>query len=451
MKPTKVMRYMKRQLMMMAATVLLTACSQTEESLTDRGSTTGDSPQEVAFRFYTQRGTTTRAGQPGELTTEALKNGTHKDAGIGLFGYYTSIERYNSYVHKPNYMYNQQVTWDGGVNRWTYSPMKYWPNGTDNDGIQFQQEHLSFFAYAPWVEVDAQTGTVTDGSSEGITAVSRLHAIGDPCVYFSIPKTLDKQVDLCWGTADGGYTDDSGNSVVTPGDGLPVIDLTKMESRAGTVDMKFHHALARLNVTIDAMVDNVPEREVDGSTRIYLRSISFKGFCMNGLLNLHNTAAAAPRWYAQDGHNALPTESVIFHDGRRDGSEGFDSGANGGEANQMLNPSLVQIDASTQPGITATAVNLFNSDDAEAPLYIIPNGGQMDITIAYDIETRDDKLQGHVLSDGKTLGYSSENRVSISSLFPSIEAGKAYTLRLHVGISGVRTEVSVSDWISKTM
>jgi len=81
---------------------------------------------------------------------------------------------------------------------------------------------------------------------------------------------------------------------------------------------------------------------------------------------------------------------------------------------------------------------------------VIPTGDDMTVTIVYDIETKDANLAGTV-SDLETAGVSIENKISktitlTSSDAMKLEAGKKYTIQLHLGLSQVEFDATVSDW-----
>lgn len=58
---------------------------------------------------------------------------------IGIFAYYNQNGVAST---TPNFMNNQQATYDASSSSWNYSPVKYWPtNANDN---------LSFYAYYPY-------------------------------------------------------------------------------------------------------------------------------------------------------------------------------------------------------------------------------------------------------------------------------------------------------------
>ncbi len=76
-------------------------------------------PSAVGFNVYVNRGLQTKAGWGGVLTLDDLKDET-KANGFGVFAYYETS--------KPDFMYDQQVTYNTTNNVWGYSPVKYWPN-----------------------------------------------------------------------------------------------------------------------------------------------------------------------------------------------------------------------------------------------------------------------------------------------------------------------------------
>lgn len=153
---------MKKIFLFAAAAALMAACSSEELSYNAPEQTTdGDA---INFSIYTPRNVT-RAGLAGGydatekygVTTNTLKTGRHKDAGFGVFAYYTDGEDYASANTFPNFMYNQQVKWDG-TSAWKYEPVKYWPNEYGQSAISDDVDRVSFFSYAPWVNVTPSTG-----------------------------------------------------------------------------------------------------------------------------------------------------------------------------------------------------------------------------------------------------------------------------------------------------
>ena len=307
---------MKKVFLFAAIAAMLTACSSEELSNKDATIENGvDAP--VAFSVYTQRAVT-RAGLAGEITTDELKTGTHKDVGFGVFGYYSNGETYASANTFPNFMYNQQVKWNTTVtpNAWTYDPVKYWPNEYGNAAKSDDVDRVSFFAYAPWTLVTPSTGipvvtnatsiadydafaaslgiaSVTDlatyktyGSfatddaakaaldainqqqildiqNKNITALTRNTATGDPFIKYVVDPNPATSVDLLWGVAASDYKTTWNAVLVTDiKEGKPYIDLVKPNDPTGSgstsdkkVNFNLRHALAKLNVTIDYIDD----------------------------------------------------------------------------------------------------------------------------------------------------------------------------------------------------
>lgn len=452
--------------------LLLTACAAEGDTLRSEsgGGQGGSAPETLAgvplnFDAYMQRTkkAQTRAGLGGDINnTDVLQTGTHKDVGFGVFGYYTDRALYGK-TSIPNFMYNQQVLWDATNNVFSYTPLKFWPN--EYSGAQAQDnDRVSFFAYAPHVRVNSLTGLPEGDTSAGITQVSRRDDDGDPLVTYVMNPHAGEGVDLMWGTVPSDIAvwgpDDA---TVTLQDGMPWLNLTRAKETTDKVKFQFRHALTKFNVTVDAVVDEVEQGsgtlptsgKLDANTRIFVRSITFTGFTRSGALNLNNLTAREPRWMAEDGEGWLPREDVTFYDQRYDSREGIS--ANEAETPGGLNDDIVQQSLWTDtnpadpskpknPGVTIETVNLFRTaaGASEAPLYVIPNGDALTVTIEYDIETKDD-LIGR-LSDGTTPGVSIPCRITKTKVIDNLSAGNYYKLKLHLGMNSVKMDALVGDW-----
>ena len=397
-----------RRFFIVLAFALLASCS-TLVDLDDAGKEQGKaSPVAVGFEAYVNRAT--KAGQTGDLTTDILKT-----TGFGVLGYASNGIPFNERL-TPDFMYNQPVTCPAGV--WTYEPVKYWPN-EENDRV-------SFFAYAPFVEVTPSTGLVTADGESGILAMSHYLAEGDPQVWYRTTLTPGKDVDLCWG--------------------LPFLNQAKQKTNE-RLQFEFHHALSQLNVQIDADMDVASQT----TTRIYVRSVTFTGFMTQGALNLNSSDE--PIWDDISGKERPRREPVTITDGRIDGEEGRQGAVDVNEKLARLNPLIIQTkpyDALEIDGVKETAANLFDKADATVPVLVVPLAGTpMNVTIVYDVETVDNGLG--LLSDGVTHGLSIENRITRQILLDngdplSLEAGKKYTVKLHLGLTGVKFSASVGEW-----
>ncbi len=442
---------MKKIYFIAVAATMLAACSSNDKL------DVGAEPQQpvaqaevpVGFDAYTQRGVT-RAGVPGVLTDTDFKDDATDlgKAGFGVFAYYTDLNEYDQ-LYTPNFMYNQQVKYNTAGTAWEYDPVKYWPNEYGNSAISDDVDKVSFFAYAPYVNVTPASGKVdSDKNTWGITGMTKNSATGDPVVKYIASFDPDYTVDLCWGVANGEVWNKTNGGSQTFAAGLPWIDVERpLSTNAATGSLKFTflHALSQLQLKVDAAVDALdPGNALEGNTKIYVRSISFSGIAQKGALNLNNTVSGRALWLNYNGTDELESGDIVtLYDGLKDGKEGTGQGA----SNEKLvgfNPAVISDLGNTQPGVTETAVNLF----ANGTAFVIPSGEPMTVTITYDVETPDDNLAGY-LSDGVTHGSSIENVITKEVHFGSadyLENGKKYILKLHLGMNSVKFDAEVADW-----
>lgn len=466
-------------LLVLLAAAAATAC--TSESLDQQDNTAQDAqtgPQPVNFSAYINR-KLTRGGVAGELTGSALKNAENKfgEAGFGVFAYYTNAEDYASDL-RPNFMFNQQVKWNGTYNLFDYSPVRYWPNEHGPNAQSEDIDKVSFFAYAPYVGVTAATGYLkdpgeyNDSTTWGITGTTRNTYSGDPLVKYITAFDVDKSVDLCWGVFndDAKWETMNGNQTVTKG--RPWLNVQHAKSVSQRLTFHFLHATARLNVQIDANVDGSvydpdngqfetplgthngvdPTEGVspDGATKIYVRSITFTGIAQQGALNLNNLNVSTPRWMNYAGTGTLDNwQSVTIYDGLRDGYEGTENAVSYSETVTGLNPEIISSSGNQTPGVTNKTRNMFVTNALSDGIYVIPSGERVRMTIVYDVETAVEDLPG-VLSDGVTHGTSIENRISTDLATADgpliLQGGKSYVLKLHLGMNSVKFDATVEEW-----
>ena len=485
---------MKKIILFAAATAILAACTSDDLATDAQQQTAQD--EAVTFDAYLLR-TTTRAGATGPVTTDSLKTATsasylghHYQAGFGVFAYYTDNFDYSP-LYLPNFMYNEQVTWDGSA--FTYPVTKYWPNEHGSEAASADQDRVSFFAYLPYVEVDPATGMVINSSTSapydpsetevqwGITGMKRNSLQGDPLIQYIASFDQDESVDLCWGTVGADDVTWKTNSASqTVAKGYPWLNVRKPDG-AGTADaakvkFAFQHATAKL--LVDVMTDNTTGwKSTDDATetKVWIRSVRFTGMTQKAALNLNNpktVAANKARWISYYGSTELEMgESVTVFDGRKDGSEGVDGAVAPNEAVLGINPQLIQDDkqltavpawlASGETGYRSgvpysavsggdaynAAAKLFckGDDAADGPIFVIPTGERVDVEIVYDVETIDPKLPTF-LSDGKTHGSTIENRIKKENVFTKLENGKGYTMHLILGMKDVKVDADVTVW-----
>jgi len=472
---------MKKFLMFtaMASAMMFTACTNSDEQVEANqtvGSEAALTKVPVGFSAYSDRGVT-RSGMADNLDLDALKDTKANGGGFGVFAYYTDLKKYDQ-TYVPNFMYNQGVFWKGELgtateDSWVYSPVMYWPNESGSGAASDDEDKVSFFAYAPYVaHTSAASGSVAD-ATYGITGFSRNSTAGDPIVKYIASFDPSKSVDLCWGVcAEATWAKLQGATNQTMTAGLPWLDVEHPQGISQAMKFTFKHALAQLNVQIDADADAASHddgKEIDSNTKIYVRSISFTGIALKGALNLNNPVANTARWLDYSGTTDLPYgESVNVKDGRRDGREGASGADASNELPQGLNPVIVQNNPATA-GVTHTTVNLFKPHGTFAdpenptaeeitaqlkePVYVIPTGEAMTVTIVYDVETTSPDLTTY-LSDGTTHGSSIENRITKNitwSAGSGLVSGKKYTLNLHLGMNSVKYDAAVGEWDSSAV
>ena len=441
----------------MMAAMTLASCSSSDDG--QQAADSGKAPvlatkTAIGFDAYTGRAVT-RAGVTGELDDAALQTA---DQGFGVFAYYTDLKKYDQ-TYVPNFMYNTHVHYD--ASEWTYSPVMYWPNEYGADATSDDEDKVSFFAYAPWVETgSAAAGSVSGDATWGITGFSRNTTAGDPIVKYIASFNPAQSVDLCWGVvgdSEANWGKIQGNTNQAMEVGKPWLDVEHPQAVNQKLKFTFKHALTKLNVQIDADPDITAHdvaTQLAADTKIYVRSISFTGIAMKGALNLNNATANKAQWLDYSGSTDLPYgEGVTVKDQRRDGREG---GANAEATNELpggLNPDIVQSttwgDANEKPGVTHELKNLFAGAAVTTPVYVIPTGEALTVTIVYDVETANNDLPGY-LSDGAQHGSSIENRITKTIQFngaeSGLDSGKAYTVKLHLGMNSVKYDATVSGW-----
>lgn len=386
---------MKKLFLFVAAAAAFAACSETDVLDQAANQAAIENDGAVKFDVYAQRGLTRGGGQLGDLNNANIgKNG------FGVFAYYTDNEKYSSNA-KPNFMYNQKVWTDQSPatfgTLWKYEPVKYWPNEYGNAAISDAIDYVTFFAYAPWTDIDPTTGkiivpdsilnqfpdSIQKWQTKNIISVNNNAAQGDPIVKYVVDTDPGTSVDLLWGVAaqqadslytpiDGPQGSQKANEDVAIEAGMPFIDLVKPNNPANDrLVFNLKHALAKVKVTIDYIADQpTPQngiygkdtyvnKSADGSktdtvpspksqhidslkTRIFVRSFSIDGWATEGALNLNNTEPGIPLWKDIDGSKDLSFNTVTFFDGLKDSKEGTANNIQKSETPTGLNPTIIE-------------------------------------------------------------------------------------------------------------
>ena len=379
---------MKKLFLFAAAAALMTACSETEVLEQSNKQEAIENQGGVKFDVYAQRGVTRGGGYTGDITNSTIVG---KDKGFGVFAYYTPGETYSTSA-TPNFMYNQKIWTETDPatvgTLWKYEPVKYWPNEYGNAAISDEVDKVSFFAYAPWTEVEPTTGEIVpkakpdtwDESKLGswkeheqkfnIISVNKNTQTGDPIVKYVVDTNPLTSVDLLWGvaaeTAKENYTPIDGNDGTKKANkdveiraGFPFIDLVKPNNPVDDrLVFNLKHALAKVRVTIDYIADqktpaegttttNELSEQTDyinsDETRIWVRQFNIEGWATEGSLNLNNTEAGEglPLWKDFDGVKDINFTEVIYQDGLKDGAEGQGK-IDKGETLLGLNPAILE-------------------------------------------------------------------------------------------------------------
>ena len=340
------------------AALTMTSCSNDENMVSI--------PQGNAIEFGTY------VGRDAQTRASVFETADMQTAGFGVYAYYTAQSTWADYTSKntPNFMNNTKVTWNSGTSKWEYAPVKYWPNNPN--------DKVSFFAYAPWQE-NIGTSNITLNT-------------GAASLDFKVPTDVTKQTDLTWSSSE-------------------CMDETK-QSISGKVEFLFKHALARIDFTLQAAVDQIPAGGTiaDGTT-ITLNKIVLgtetNGFYTNGTLDLTKATAT---WFGS---------SLI-------GRQAF-----------TLLPANFVTDSNVLDNTHNTQANLIDPDGGDYIMIIPQKKKNLSVYVEYTVKT---------VSVGGTDDSIIENK--ITTVIPSIDfqAGKAYTLNLVLGMTSVKLEASVEDW-----
>jgi len=260
-------------MMMAGALFLMTGCSADDVVK----ETTSEEPIAISFscNYDGEPEQPTRAGHEGVMNTEDLY--------ATGFGVMASVTANNdpedpgyAGANKPNLMYNQEVefTFVGdreelidpehtelGVKKgyWSYSPLKYWPTSL---------EHCYISAYAPYVDPTYLTGLSEEDLAKetGIIGISENSYA--PYVDYRRCEKPSEVVDLLWYYKD--FVNESGDTEDIPD--------------AGILNIKMHHALARLEIKV-ALASDV---ELDAGTKVLIEKITLTGkMAKTGRLHLY--------------------------------------------------------------------------------------------------------------------------------------------------------------------
>ena len=495
----------------------------------------------ITFGTYMGNSTLTRTvgGEKGALTTDKLKSS--ESQGFGVFAYYTGKKAYANDASaaatngttvqnsmKANFMFNQQVTWKSSlseefITKWIYSPMKYWPNEVANGAVDDQDNdtgsdpatteysnggNLSFFAYAPYVDLNSTAWTQT----EGIIAINGKKELSgengannvatDPILTYVVPTEANEIVDLLWGTygatssnvlgggnAGVAYNENGSlyeksilphytNAGQTTYDGYRLnADLTKQKTN-GKVDIAFKHALAKVGgssestsssgtphgLMIIADIDDQKGAESGGTkstaTKITVTDIQIEARSlyksegtpgsndylkkMQGDFNL-----ATGQWGVLTTENTGDSENA----GKTNHNVTSPASSTSITSSASLNTSIAEPSSvgttwdNVPTGVTTTAQNVYEEAEANPLVFIPGTYPELTITINYTVRSWDSKLaSGAGKNDEGTWTYVKQVIKKKVTFKNPVELNKQYSLLIHLGLTSVKFSASVSDW-----
>lgn len=198
MKGIKLSTFAARCVLLTTFCVLLTACSQTDET----------EVLSVSIGFVP----TVEAQARGiDFTKDNLTS-------LGVLAYLTQGSSFNALSSTPNFMYNQEVTKATGASTWEYTPTKFWPTNSN--------DKITFFAYAPH-------------NAKGLTLPAATDR-GYPSFTYQVQAAEAAQIDLLVCT--------------------PLMNQT-YATNSGKVKFVMNHALTKIAIYVKNN-DNVSEKTI---------------------------------------------------------------------------------------------------------------------------------------------------------------------------------------------
>ena len=238
--------YIYKIMCVCACAALLTACSGSDGESGDDDYAGENGP--VAVSFATEVAREQTRATTGLIYD--LKGLQAMGEGFGVFAYLTDDKSWSGALSedadlsefKNFFMQNQQVTYGvqyvvGDDDRhydWVYSPLKYWPNSTNNATAR----NISFFAYAPWADASASPEAgVINYVRDGDRLPHVIYKLGAP----------NQQVDLLWANCIDATRNGKG-LITADASPLPAANFQK-------VPLKFQHALSAVNFYVQRVYD----------------------------------------------------------------------------------------------------------------------------------------------------------------------------------------------------
>ncbi len=172
----------------------------------------------------------------------SVEQGIDAGQSIGVYAYYHDNTTWSA-AAVPNFMWNQQATCLEKGGNFSYSPLKYWPNESD--------DKLSFIAYFPYT-AESPGHTDTPEYPDNATGLRTLFSNSDaglPTFRFTVKESADDQVDFLVSELLPDLP--NGTSAVTPGNPAGRDELTVTDR----VRFLFHHMTSKVEFRIVAATE----------------------------------------------------------------------------------------------------------------------------------------------------------------------------------------------------
>lgn len=364
------------------AALTMTGCSNDEINAPQQ------SKGNNAIEFSTYLGRNAQGSRGTETSTTSIQT-----SGFGVLAYYTEQANFaNANKPKPNFMWNQKVTYDKTNTNWEYTPVKYWPTKVG--------DKVSFFAYAPYVENGNNNGIVLSGNSE----------TGAPTATITLPDDPSQTIDF-----------------------VAAVQMNKTHDKGTNVSFTLLHEMTR--VKVQAKLDKSVYINTDAKhkTFVVIKNVTFndKGqFYKSGTYTFPTTNGERGTWtttdnataYSLDLNKVMKKETIKVTDAKGETVSGdYQKGEDGIK--------LVNKDS----------VSLFKDDQY---LFLIPvanlTDGKATATIEYDIVTEDSQL---------AVGYSCTNAIKTVKLpAGTLQQGKSYNYTFIINLDEIVLDATVEKW-----
>ena len=365
------------------AALTMTGCSNDEINAPQQ------SQGNNAIEFSTYLGRNAQGSRGTETSTTSIQT-----SGFGVLAYYTEKTDFaNADKPKPNFMWNQQVTYSNSA--WSYTPVKYWPTKVG--------DKVSFFAYAPYLKDGNANGIVLSGNS----------ATGAPTATITLPDDLSQTIDF-----------------------VAAVQMNKTHDNAenanNNVRFTLKHEMTRVKVQakLDKSVYNTDASNTQNKTFVVIKDVKFNNkveFYKSGTYTFsiddNKRGIWAPvtddsKTTSLDLNKAMATETIKAN------------GAKSGD--YMTGVQGVRL-------VDTTAKDLFKNKEY---LYLIPvpinSGDGSTATIKYDIVTEDSNL---------VKGYSCTSATK-TVLLPegAFQQGKSYNYTFIIKLDEIVLNATVEKW-----